>query len=296
MSKFTNNQSSFKSTRDNTHIFYQSWTKPNANRVLVIQHGFGEHSGRYKFLIDKLENSDINIYALDSRGHGNSEGKRGHVDQFQYYIDDLADLIRIAKEKEKKEKVFLLGHSLGGVISLQYTLEVNDQENLHALILSSPGLKVKMDLEKEIKKFASQYLAAILPDVTIDANLDVNYLSHDKQVIEDYKKDKLVHGKISFQMGNNLFYLSKAIYNKVKTIRIPMLIMHGDADGIADVRGSRELYKYLMFDNKTLKIYPGLYHETMNEAKPDRDKVLEDVKNYIDSIIPEKLEINTVSI
>jgi acylglycerol lipase len=286
---YTNIQSSFKSSRDGTHIFYQSWIKPHANRVLVVQHGFGEHSGRYKNIVDKLHDSDVNIYALDARGHGNSEGKRGHVDQFQYYIDDLSDLVRIAKEKENQDKIFLLGHSLGGVISLQYTLEVNNQDNLHALLLSAPGLKIKMDPEKEVKKIASQYLAMLFPDFTIDANLDVNFLSRDSNVVAAYKNDKLVHGKISFQMGNNLFYLSKAIYNKVHTVRIPVLVMHGDADHIADCNGSKELFKYFQFNNKTLKIYHGLYHEIMNEPKPDRDIVLNDIKNFINSIVPEQV-------
>lgn len=278
---YTNRQSSFEATTDHSHIFYQSWTKPEAKRVLILQHGFGEHSDRYGNLIEKLKDDDFNIYALDARGHGRSDGIRGHVDQFQYYVNDLMDLIHIAQEEQNVKKVSLLGHSLGGVIVLQYVTQGYNQDNLDCLLVSSPGLKVKMDLEKEVKKIAAEFFAGILPSFTIDANLDLKYLSHDYSVIEAYQKDKLVHGKISFQMGHNLFHLSKAIYEKADLIHIPILIIHGEEDGIADVNGSRDLFLRLTCKDKSLKVYQGLYHELMNELPQDREVVLNDVRSFL---------------
>ncbi|MBP9885292.1 MAG: lysophospholipase [Leptospiraceae bacterium] len=286
---YTNKQSSFNSSVDKTKIFYQSWKKPNAKRLLVIQHGFGEHSDRYKNILDKLKDSDFSIYALDARGHGRSEGIRGHVDQFQYYVEDLSDLVHIALEEEKQEKFFLLGHSLGGVISLQYTLEVHNQDKMHGLIVSSPGLKVKFDFEKLVKRELAKIFANFLPSFVVDANIDINLLSHDKSVIEDYKNDPLNHGKISFQMANHLFHLSYAIYEKAKLLQIPILMIHGDADGIAEARGSIELDSHITSNKKTLKIYPGLYHELMNELPESREIVLNDIKKFLDSVVPEKL-------
>ena len=278
---FINKQSSFQSGTDKSNIFYQSWIKPNAKRVLILQHGFGEHSDRYGNIIEKLKDDDFNIYALDSRGHGRSDGKRGHVDQFQYYIDDLADLVHIAREEQKINKVSLLGHSLGGVIALQYSLEGFNQENLDALILSSPGLKVKMDFEKEVKKFVGELVASFLPDTMIGANLDLNYLSHDKSVIDAYKKDKLTHGKVSFQMATNLFNLSKALYEKASHLHVPILIIHGEDDGIIDVNGSRDLFRHLTVEKKFIKTYAGLYHELMNELPKDREMVLTDIVEFL---------------
>jgi alpha-beta hydrolase superfamily lysophospholipase len=281
---YINKQSNFKSSLDNKNIFYQSWTKPNSNQVLILQHGFGEHSDRYKNILDTLKDESISVYALDARGHGRSEGKRGHVDQFQNYIDDLSDLIRIAKEEEKKEKVVLLGHSLGGVIALQYATEGFNQENLSGIIASSPGLKIKMDFEKEVKKFAAQILSSIMPSTTLDANLDLKFLSHDQSVIEAYRKDPLVHGKVSFQMGLNLFNLGSALVHKAHLLTIPIFMIHGDADGITDCEGSKEFFSKLTTPNKEIKIYPGLFHEMMNELPKDRDIVLKDIKNFILSL------------
>lgn len=282
---FTNTQSNFKSSLDNKNIFFQSWTKANAKQLLVFQHGFGEHSDRYGNLLNTLKDESISVYALDSRGHGRSEGKRGHVDQFQQYIDDLSDLIRIAKDEQKKEKVILLGHSLGGVISLQYATEGFNQDNLNGLIISSPGLKIKMDLEKEVKKFAAEFLSSFMPSVTLDANLDISFLSHDQSVIEAYKKDPLVHGKVSFQMGKNLFHLGAALMNKARLIKVPIFMTHGDADGITDCEGSKEFFANLVTPNKELKIYPGFFHETMNEIPEYREVVLNDMKKFILSLV-----------
>jgi len=281
---FTNKQSNFRSSLDNKNIFYQSWTKPNSKQVFVLQHGFGEHSDRYGNILDVLKDESISVYALDSRGHGRSEGKRGHVDQFQNYIDDLSDLIRIAKSEQSKEKVVLLGHSLGGVIVLQYATEGFNQDNLLGLIVSSPGLKIKMDLEKEIKKFFAEILSSIMPSVTLDANLDVSFLSHDKNVIDAYNKDPLVHGKVSFQMGKNLFHLGSALMNKAHLIKVPILMTHGDADGITDCEGTKEFFGNLKTPNKELKIYPGYFHETMNEIPEYKNVVLSDMKKFILSL------------
>ena len=281
---FTNKQGTFQSATDKSNIFYQSWKKPKAKRVLILQHGFGEHSDRYGNILEKLKDDDFNIYALDSRGHGRSDGKRGHVDQFQYYINDLTELIHIARDEQKVNKVSLLGHSLGGVIALQYALEGFNQEYLDGLILSSPGLKVKMDFEKEVKKFIGEIVASFLPDTTIDANLDLNYLSHDRTVIDAYKKDKLTHGKVSFQMATNLFNLSKALYDKAHHLHVPILIIHGESDGIVDVDGSRDLFRHLTSEKKFIKTYPGLYHELMNELPKDREMVLTDIREFLHSI------------
>jgi acylglycerol lipase len=281
---FTHKTSNFRSSIDNTSIFYQAWKKPNPENVIVIQHGFGEHSGRYGYFLETMKDKNVSVYALDARGHGRSEGKRGHVDQFQYYIEDLSELIHLAKEENSVDKIILLGHSLGGVISLQYACEGLNQDFLKGLIISSPGLKVKMDIEKEIKKFAAEFLSSFLPSMTIDANIDVNFLSHDRSEIDKYLKDPLVHGKISFQMGANLFHLNKAMKTKHHLIRVPILMIHGEKDGIADVEGTTRFFDGVSSQNKKLIIYPNLFHELMNELPADREKVLKDISEFILSL------------
>lgn len=94
------------SSSDKSKLYCQSWTKPNSNRLLIFHHGFGEHSGRYANLIRYFSKSDINFYSFDMRGHGNSDGKRGHSDSFDLYVRDLADFVSEVLKREQKERFF----------------------------------------------------------------------------------------------------------------------------------------------------------------------------------------------
>ena len=276
-------EGTFRSSKDDFQIYWHAWlpAKGRTKRVLVVQHGFGEHCGRYQNVVQEFDRTETAIFALDSRGHGKTGGKRGHVDQFQLYVDDLADLIRLAREKTGFEKVILLGHSLGGVIALQYALEGTNESNLVALIVSAPAVEVQMDFEKRVKKFIGQALANFSPATTVDANLDLSFLSHDQSVIEAYRNDPLVHGKISFQMGKNMFSVGESIYQKVNHLTIPVYIFHGAADQIAAPRGSEKVFSLLTTGRKKLHIYDGLYHETMNELSPHKEEVLHDLREWI---------------
>lgn len=274
---------SITSSHDGFELFMQKWIPAQVRRVFVVQHGFGEHSGRYGNLLEALDGTGAAFYAIDSRGHGNTGGKRGHVDQFQNYVDDLADLIQLARKENMNDEVYLLGHSLGGVIALQYATQGTNQTNLSALILSSPGLVIQMDFGKQIKKGLAATLSRIMPAVTLDANLDLKFLSHDQAVIDAYKADPLVHGKISFQMGSNLFHVGSALFKKSEQLTIPVYIFHGAADQIVSAEGSKRLFECAGSKDKTLKIYDGLFHETMNEAEADKRKVLGDLKAWIDA-------------
>ena len=284
MKGFEHSSSYFKSTKDGFPIYRRKWTpvggKP-PERVIVLQHGFGEHSGRYGFLLEKLASTRTAVYALDSRGHGETGGIRGHVDQFQMYVDDLSDLILLARKENNNQKVFLLGHSLGGVICLQYSTQSNHQENIRSLIISSAGIYPVMDTVKYIKRTLGQFLALVFPATTVDAGLDTSLLSHDTKVVEAYNNDPLVHGKISMQMGKNFFEVGEALVEKAERLTVPTFLFHGADDGIVDARSSEVLYEKLKQEDRKLSIYPGLYHETMNESPADRETVLGEVRDWI---------------
>ncbi|WP_061223839.1 alpha/beta hydrolase [Leptospira weilii] len=275
---------------DKSKLYCQSWTKPNSNRLVIFHHGFGEHSGRYANLLRYFVRSDINFYSFDMRGHGNSEGKRGHADSFDLYVRDLADFVSEVFKREEKERFFLLGHSLGGAVALRYSQEGINQDNILGLILGSPALMVKVDFKKKLKKFAAGFLSKISPSLIVDAELDFQYLSHDPDVIEAYKQDPLVHGKVSLRMGSELLEIGSKLIKKANVLRCPVLILHGQEDGLVDVNGSTELYKNLIYRNKRIKIYPGLYHELMNEFPEHRDVVLNDIQTFLETIQREKVD------
>lgn len=271
----------FSSSVDGLKIFYETWTPPKAKKLLIIQHGFGEHSGRYTYLVDRLVKEGVQIWAINSRGHGKSEGVRGDVDDFQLYCDDLTDFIAIARKETGMEKVILLGHSLGGVISTRFALESGNQDLLESLILSAPAFSPILDLENQVKKALGQFLVNFLPSLVIDANLNTKYISTDPQEVKRYKQDDLVHGKISLRMATAFFEEGAKLFDKAADLDIPTLFLHGTGDKIADHQKTIEFYEKVQGTEKLFRLYNGLYHELINEAPDQRRLVLDDISQWI---------------
>jgi lysophospholipase len=272
-----------KNPVDGFEFYTQTWkagkTKPE--KVIVVQHGFGEHSGRYQNLIAALEDEKASVYALDARGHGKTPGKRGHISDFNLYASDLAVLVQKARAENKGVPIFLLGHSMGALIATLAALKSEVAAELSGLILSSGAFKPALDTVQAIKKAVGTVLARFAPALTVPAGLNVNLISRDHAVVQAYINDPLVHGMISLKMGVDLFAVGEALIEQASRITLPVLVFHGDADGIAQAQGSKEFFQALSSKDKTLKIYPGFYHETMNEPLADRKQVLNDVVQWI---------------
>lgn len=270
-------------TGDGLRYHYRIYTPESvpAKKLLVVHHGFGEHGGRYENLVNVLSDSGFALFIPDARGHGKSEGKRGHVPQFEIFAQDLDLLVdRIAKDHPGLP-ITLLGHSMGALVATVYAKDEARQAKLSGLVLSGIPLKVKTDPVMEVKKFFSGFLAGVTPSLVIPAGLNVTFLSHDKSVVKAYKKDPLVHGDVSAYLGNYLLNASSEVVPGVEKITIPILIFHGEEDMIALSSGSQLLYDRVGSQDKTLKIYPGLYHETMNEIPGKKDEVLMQVKDWL---------------
>ncbi|HNL55381.1 MAG TPA: alpha/beta fold hydrolase, partial [Turneriella sp.] len=170
-----------KNPVDGFEFYTQNWkegkTKPK--KVIVVQHGFGEHSGRYQNLIAALEGEKASVYALDARGHGKTPGKRGHISDFNLYASDLAVLVQKARAENKGVPIILLGHSMGALIATLAALKSEVATELSGLILSSGAFKPALDTVQAIKKAVGTVLAKVAPAVTVPAGLDVNLISRD---------------------------------------------------------------------------------------------------------------------
>jgi acylglycerol lipase len=250
----------FKGCQD-FNIYFQSWIPENkAKAVLLIAHGFAEHSGRYGNVVNYFVPGGYAVYALDHRGHGLSEGERAHVDDFKEYIKDLRTFFNIVRKENPQDKIFLIGHSMGSVIALLYSIEY--QQELAGLVTSGGGLVKPGDPP--------------LPPRKPGEALPTNMLSRDPAVIKAYENDPLVyHGPIptGFAMGGTIGKL----YDMVPKIKLPALIMAGN--GGADGARSRILYEQIGSKDKTLKLYEGLLHEIFNE--PEHPQVLADLEKWL---------------
>lgn len=263
---------------DGKKLFYQTWKKAEPKGIVIICHGVGEHSDRYTNFLDSVQDTELSVYGLDHRGHGRSEGKKGHIMSFDEYIDDFNLLVKIARDENNSLPLIIMGHSMGGVIAFKYVLKYG--QNFAGLILSSAGLKTKVEVPP-FKAKAALFLSKTFPSLTMSSGLDSGMLSHDQNVIEAYLKDPLVHDQVSSRWYTEFVSAGQECLKRATELALPLLIIHGQADGIVDCRGSEEVMEKAGSRDKELYIFEHLYHETMNEIAADREKVLTIVKTWI---------------
>ncbi len=266
----------FKGYKD-LSLYYQCWLpEVSLKAILLVVHGLAEHSGRYKNLVNYFVPKGYAVYALDHRGHGKSEGTRAYVDQFDDYLTDLNTFFSIVRQGHEDAKVFLVGHSMGGTISTAYAIE--HQKGLAGLILSGASLVASTSVSPVLLALAG-IVSALAPKMGVTV-LDASAISRDKAVVDAYVNDPLVYrGKIAARMGAELAKMWKRLPERMPQIKLPILIMHGSADQLADPAGSKLLYERAGSQDKTLKLYEGLYHEIFNE--PEHEQVMADVEAWL---------------
>ena len=247
------------------------WTTPGSpTSVVVIVHGYAEHCGRHAALATCLVEHGHAVFSYDQRGHGHSGGRRAYVPAFDHYLDDLGAMLDEARSNAPNVPVFLFGHSMGGAVATLYCLE--RRPNVDGLILSSPALKLP-DVAPLLQRLSS-VLSRLFPRLPT-LKLDLAHLSRDPEVVAQAKADPLYfHGRIPARTGAELIRATKRIRQQMDALTLPFLLFHGTEDQITDPAGSSELYRRARCTDKTLALYPGLYHETLNE--PEKDQVLEE--------------------
>ena len=274
------NKSGYFNNSEGARLFHQSWAPSvNLKAVLVVVHGLAEHSGRYLNLVNEFVPRGYMVCGMDNRGHGHSEGRRSYINRFDDYVLDLDSYVDLIKSEHPNTKLLMIGHSLGGTIATAYA-ELH-QIKLTGLILSAPALKAGSSITKKDKLLA-RIASRLLPTAGV-ASLDAKSISKDHVVVEAYLKDPLVYtGKISARLGFEIIQaIEKTIPPLMPEIMIPTLIMQGDEDRLSNPEGSDILFQNISSTDKTLKRYPGLFHEIFNE--PERATVFNDLRVWIES-------------
>jgi acylglycerol lipase len=259
-------------------LFSQSWLPDDAVRaVVVIAHGAGEHSSRYAHVAARLVDEGYAVYALDHRGHGRSGGPRAVIDRMNNAVSDLDQLVALATSEHPGVPVFLLGHSMGGTISVRYAID--HQDRLTGLILSAP--LAALEAASPATRLIARVLSAVTPGMGLFA-VDPTLVSRDPDVVKAYETDPLVHhGRLPARTIAEIAGAIDSFPTEAGTITVPTLIMYGSGDHLVPPAGSMMLNDRIGATDKTLKTYDGLYHEILNE--PERDAVMDAMCSWLRS-------------
>jgi len=258
----------------NTNIYYQAWLPvENVQAVLLIVHGLGEHSGRYMNVVNHFVPLGYAVYGFDHIGHGKSGGAREFVKSFEDYTETLTIYYKMVLDWQEDKPIFLLGHSMGGLIATYYLLD--HQALFKGAIISAPTIKVSDNISKQgqgRRRGARGSRAHRRPGAKA--------ISRDPEVVSIYANDPLVfHGKTPARLASELLRAMLRVTAELNIISLPFIVVQGSEDKLVDPAGAQILYDKASSQDKIIKIYEGLHHEVFNE--PERSRVLKDVETWL---------------
>ena len=262
-------------TADGTQLLTREWEPPTAAGLpwaeLLLVHGLGEHSGRYEHVGERLADAGIAVHAYDQRGFGASGGRRAFVERFSQFHDDLAERLAAVRSGADGRPVVLYGHSLGGLVAYGYAVSDRPQPDL--LVLSAPALD---STYPGWLRILAGMLSRMAPTLEVANGFDGSRLSRDPAVGERYAADPLNHHRSTARLGGEGFAESARLRGTAARLRVPTLVVHGDADRIVPPRASESLIANPLV---TRRLLPGVRHEAHNE--PEGPAVLDEIVAWI---------------
>lgn len=266
------------SAADGTMLYVTDYMLPasQARGSVVIMHGLGEHSGRYRHVAGFFNECGLSVRCYDHRGHGRSQGKRGDVINGDPMLQD-AEIIIEDFSTRYAEPPFLFGHSMGGLFAARFAL--SHLSPLRGLILSSPALALRLSAF-QLKMLRFMHMLA--PSVALPNGVSPALLSHDPKIVAAYKADPLVHRKISARLLTSMLSSIAYCQSHASEMAVPTLMLVAGADRVLDADGSKRFFAQLPAGTAQLHMYEGMYHEIFNEL--DAHRPLADLKMWLDDV------------
>lgn len=269
-------------SKDRLELFTTEWTVANAKACVVFTHGFGEHSGRYTHVAEAFNEAGYSLYAYDLRGHGQSEGPRGHTPSYEHFQDDLSRVITRVKQVTSRQKIVLFGHSLGGNITLRYALQ--RPTGISACIASAPWIRRAIEAPRWQTLLAST-IANIFPSFSQQTPSLAGMLSRDPAMAALGEADPLNHNRMSARLFVDVSAAADYLLAHAAQFSAPLLVTHGTADPVIAFSGSSEFVERAGSADKLLLASPDGLHELHNDL--DRSQYLAQILAWLDErIIP----------
>ncbi|MEH2171707.1 alpha/beta hydrolase [Nostoc sp.] len=268
-------------------LYYQSWHPEGKFRaILAIVHGLGGHSDRYSNIIEHLIPKQYAVYALDLRGHGRSPGQQGYINAWSEFREDLGAFLQLIQTQNPECPVFLLGHSLGAVIVLDYILRYPQQASLlQGAIALAPTLgKVGVS---PIRVLLGKMLSRVWPRFTLNTGIDISAGSRDPQVLAAIAQDTLRHTLGTARLATEFFATVDWINAHAGDWQLPLLILHGGADRVALPVGSDIFYQLVNYTDKLRIEYPEAYHEIQRDL--NYREVMADLEDWLEQHLPSEV-------
>jgi acylglycerol lipase len=258
---------------DGTDIYTIKDIVQNPLAVVVIVHGLAEHSGRYDYVTRKFNENQISVYRFDHRAHGRSGGIRGDNDDPEKFLKDTDLVVQWAIAENPGKPVFMLGHSMGGLIAASYG--AIHGEVLRGQILSGAALDF-LPLFGDLKETYTEAMGnEVMPNSLAAA------VCRDPEVVKAYEEDPLVLKGVTLRLLYTTFNQGiERLHQNISNYRIPCLILHGGNDLLVPHSASQWFYDHVSSQDKALKVYPDCYHEILNE-KEEKDQVIADIVAWI---------------
>ncbi len=259
-------------------LFEQSWTPPDSAAVrgaVTIVHGLGEHSGAYPNVVETLVPAGFAVHGFDLRGHGRSPGRRAFINSWDDYRQDVRAFLHLVAEREPGQPRFLVGHSMGGIIVLDYVLRYPD--DLSGVVAIGPAIG-ELGFSPILMAIA-RLLSRVWPSFSTGTGLDATAISRDPEVVDRYRADPLVHDRGTARLATESARTVAWIQAHAADLRVPLLIQHGEADRIARPDGSRRFVANVIEPDTTYIEYPGAYHQVHNDVC--HQQVMADLLNWL---------------
>ncbi len=263
-------------------LYYQGWQAEKSKATIALVHGFGEHSGRYNYLVDALLPVGISFFAYDQRGHGRSPGKRGYVASWSELDEDCAAFVQLVIGKTGRTPLFLMGHSMGGLVALHFVTQHSEQlaQLGVACVITSAPLLSQATLPPLIK-LASRILLYVKPDLAVKTGLDANSISRDPAEVARYVNDPLVHSFGTPKLGAEIEGAQQRTLASAQNLSLPLLVYFGTGDQLVPNEGARRFYAAAASLDKTLREYPNGFHELHNDL--DRATLFSELIRWIET-------------
>ena len=264
---------------DGTRLVYSLYRAEAPRAGVIITHGYAEHRGRYRYLLEALVSKGVSVLTWDCRGHGESGGVRGTVGRFDTYLDDFAVILRFAQDALPRP-LFAFGHSMGGLIMTRFFQQRSPA--VAGLIVSNPSLGLRMRVPAW-KLSLAKLLSRLVPGFNLPSDIPPELISRDPAEVQRYKADPLVFGLATARWAVEFMAAQDATLSRPADLAaLPVLVLLGGGDGIADAATSRDFYGRCTAASCDIRMYDGFYHELINEGPAHREQVFNDLLAWLD--------------